>query len=409
MCRSDEISAKKSKKGTSSAPSSLTRTLRRLALVSAAVALLARSLPNMDLLNGMTTTMLIGKSQMQMSLLGFCVSPFVSRIEAELEREKQYATAFGEYSADDNQTWAEHGHMSEDSYAKESIYAVLYSLYQNAGKVVSDLGVEYEFTFNTWGITTEWGKKIAPTDPQRFGKASYGYFENFPTVQQYLANFGDSINMTEFGCGTAAGAHHVSTQVFPKARYTAVDMQGAAIATCNRLHAHERLSCLHVPEGVGNVKLDDRILSNSMDFLLVLETHIAEKEIGDDEKRIFAEVMRVLKPGGLFLWGNALPTHVWLEAERYLTEEAGFTEVERANNTELGVQARDQDAARVNVLVDQLLGDFVAFKAPFFGASCEQSVRKLLLNFYRHPGHTLYNRMVSNTDSYMHLVFQKPF
>jgi SAM-dependent methyltransferase len=406
MCRSDDIS---SDKKTRSATWSLTRTLRRLALFAAAVALAARSLPSMDILNGMTSSTLIGKTQMQLSLLGFCASPFVSRIEAELEREKQASTAFGQYSAGENQTWAKDGHMAEDSYMKESIYAVLYSLYQNAGKVVSDLGVEYEFTFNTWGITTDWGAaKIATNDPQRFGKASYGYFQNFPTVQQYLERIGGNVSMVEFGCGTGAGAHHVSTTVFPKATYTAVDMQGAAIATCNRLHAHERLSCMHVPEGVGNVALDDRIPSNSMDFLLVMETHIAEKEIGADEKRIFAEVMRVLKPGGLFLWGNALPTHVWIEAERYLTEEAGFAEVERANNTALGVEARDQDAARVDVLVDQLFGDFVAFKAPVIGASCEQAVRKMLLNFYRHPGHTLYNRMVHNTDSYMHLVFQKP-
>jgi SAM-dependent methyltransferase len=381
-----------------------------LGLIGAAVSVLASQAGvKYDFMNDFASTSRIGATQMQIALFGFCASDYPARVELELEREKQRDSAFAKYSAGENQTWAKDGHISEDSYAKESIYAVLYSLYQNTGKVVSDLGVEYEFTFNTWGITTDWvADKIAPNDPQRFGKASYGYFQNFPTVQQYLERIGGNVSMVEFGCGTGAGAHHVSTTVFPKATYTAVDMQGAAIATCNRLHAHERLSCMHVPEGVGNVALDDRIPSNSMDFLLVMETHIAEKEIGADEKRIFAEVMRVLKPGGLFLWGNALPTHVWIEAERYLTEEAGFAEVERANNTALGVEARDQDAARVDVLVDQLFGDFVAFKAPVIGASCEQAVRKMLLNFYRHPGHTLYNRMVHNTDSYMHLVFQKP-
>ena len=54
--------------------------------------------------------------------------------------EKHTATAFGEYSAGDgNQTFQGDGHVAEDSYMKESIYAVLYSLYQNAGQVPTDV------------------------------------------------------------------------------------------------------------------------------------------------------------------------------------------------------------------------------------------------------------------------------
>merc|ERR1719261_39941 len=98
----------------------------------------------------------------------------------------------------------------------------------------------------------------------------------------------------------------------------AIDMQKAAIDTCNRLHASDRLECIHIPSGVGNdggaVPLND----GSVDMVIILETHIAEKQIGPEEKAIFAEISRILKPGGYFLWGNAIPTDVWYDAEKYL-------------------------------------------------------------------------------------------
>ena len=41
--------------------------------------------------------------------------------------------------------------------------------------------------------------------------------------------------------------------------------------------------------------------------------------------QIFEEIRRILKPGGVFLWGNALPTRVWEEADVYFSSaESGF-------------------------------------------------------------------------------------
>ena len=42
----------------------------------------------------------------------------------------------------------------------------------------------------------------------------------------------------------------------------------------------------------------------------------------------------MLKPGGLFLWGNALPTRVWDAAVPYLNEN-GFKIVENLNHTQV--------------------------------------------------------------------------
>ena len=154
----------------------------------------------------------------------------------------------------------------------------------------------------------------------------------------------------------------------------------------------------------------------------------------------------MLKPGGLFLWGNALPTRVWLTAEKELTglgfdrlaSLCGNTRTRPAlslppppaplsaplagslmlrvfafilprNHTAGAVVARDEDEDRVNSYAAHLYAQYpLAFKMPVRGAMCEKVVDRLLLNFYRHPGTALYLKMVTGYDSYMHEVYQKP-
>jgi hypothetical protein len=56
------------------------------------------------------------------------------------------------------------GHVEEADYRKQSVYSLLYSVYRSVGEVKSDLGVPYEFTFNTWGY--EWPSQWGPTPGQ---------------------------------------------------------------------------------------------------------------------------------------------------------------------------------------------------------------------------------------------------
>ena len=112
----------------------------------------------------------------------------------------------------------------------------------------------------------------------------------------------------------------------------------------NQLRAQHKsdnpsLQCRLIPNGVGHISKKENDLvpanprngvprdTNSVDFVLISETHIADMQIGNLEKAIFKEVKRVLKPGGLFLWGNALPTRVWFAAMDYLPT-IGFELVE---------------------------------------------------------------------------------
>ena len=164
----------------------------------------------------------------------------------------------------------------------------------------------------------------------------------------------------------------VVSLVLPTVDYTAVDMQKAAIKTCKEKHAvgNDRLHCVWVEGGVGNEGNRVTIPDSSIDVVVISETHIAEANIGPEEKAIFSDIVRVLKPGGIFVWGNALPTYVWDQAAEYLPK-IGFEPCGELNHTKGAILARDEDEKRVDMYVDYLLGNFPVMKyVPHFGPQC---------------------------------------
>merc|ERR1719272_1378705 len=354
---------------------------------------------------------------MQLAMLGFCISPLVGKINSIVELDANNMCEPESPETSDCHKFSEDGGINEADYDKASVYSLLYSLYANVGQINSADNQTFEFTFNTWGIApTGFDEKdlqlqgIAPSgfgeeDPQRHGKSSYGYFVNSPDLQQYVEKLDGKVQIVEIGCGTGGGANHLSEKVFPKSKYMAIDMQKAAIDTCNRLHASDRLECIHIPSGVGNNGGSVPLADGSVDMVIILETHIAEQRIGPEEKAIFQEISRILKPGGYFLWGNAIPTDVWYDVEAYLPT-VGYKTIARWNNTKEAVIARDEDAPRVATVLEAIKQHHVAFKLPYFGLSCWEVIAKLLRNFYRDPSTALYDKMVRGTHSYMHYVFQ---
>jgi len=352
---------------------------------------------NFDVLNGLSSNTVYSNWQLQAIIGGFCLSPLPGQLLAAPARKDW----------DLNYTIEEHGHIDEDEYAVGSIYALLYSMYMNAPHLVSNHGVTYQFTFNTWGIAPS---PFPETEPQRHGKAAYAALVTQPPIMEYIKNLstGQKLQIAEVGCGTGAGANVITREVHPTSAYLALDMQAAAIDTCKRLHAtadNPGLTCRLVPNGVGLNGGPIPADNNTMDIVVISETHIAEVEIGALEKSIFAEIHRVLKPGGFFVWGNAIPTRTWHEGESYLTS-AGFELVHSKNHTKGAVVARDEDHDRVELVLDQLLDPYVATRIPYFGERCKSVGRKLIANFYRHPGTAMYLKMVSGEDSYMHQAYK---
>jgi SAM-dependent methyltransferase len=351
-----------------------------------------------NILSGFSEHNSLGPLGMQLAMSSFCLTGTYLSLQKEnkIGDDHMDPTKRGEVI-----NFSKTGEVPEDDYNKQSIYSLLYAGYRNAGVVLDTNNRPYRFTFNTWGVSNPNDKPFGPEYPQRHGMAAYHSLATMPAVAEYV-NKHPHAHFLEIGCGTGAGADLISRIVHPTIQYTALDMQKAAIETCIKLHAahdNPHLTCMHA-----NGKTLP-IADNSVDVVVVSETHIAEMEIGEEEKAIFAEMKRVMKPGGLFIWGNALPTKVWGDGTRYL-QENGFGTCGSTNITDRAILARDEDVGRVNSFLKQLLDAYPIFSAPIVGTPCRDTIEILIKNFYRHPGTDLYQRMEVGADSYMNLCHQ---
>lgn len=300
------------------------------------------------------------------------------------------------------------GDVPEGDYDKASLYSLLYAIYRSTGEVRCPRGVPYEFTFNTWGYDwpTAWGK--SPTreeDPQRFGRNAYTGLFQHQEVQAYVDAREGAVHVIEMGCGTGAGAHHICRDVLPRCTYQAVDMQQAAVDTCNRKYAPELAGRLRAHRSDATELAFE---SGSADFVVVNETHVTEMPgvITVEDRKFFDTAYRLLKPGGYLLWGNAIPTTTWQVCVDYL-QSLGLDKVAETDVTAEAIRARDYDKARIDAYVETAIANFVGFKIPVLGEKRKREADVALKNFARNPGTNLYDTMVTGTDSYRVLAFRK--
>jgi SAM-dependent methyltransferase len=299
------------------------------------------------------------------------------------------------------------GHVEEGDYDKRSIYSLLYALYRSMGEVKAEDGKPYEFTFNTWGYAwpKSWGAPPNNGDPQRYGRNAYSGLYHFDAVKKYVAERKGKVHVVEMGCGTGAGAHHVCTNVLPNCTYEAIDMQAAAIKTANRKF---------VPGLQGRLKATQAdatqlpVPDATADIVAVNETHITEWAgiVGVEDKQFFHHLVRVLKPGGFMVWGNAIPEATWEPSFEYL-ESLGMKLVENCDVTLEAIQARDEDKARIDAYADQCFQTFHAFRIPFLAEKKRLEADAALKNFARNPGTKLYDVMVDRTHTYRVVCLQK--
>ena len=114
----------------------------------------------------------------------------------------------------------------------------------------------------------------------------------------------------------------------------------------------------------------------------------------------------MLKPGGFFVWGNALPTRVWVAAEQYFkSDETDMQLTEFTNVTVNAVNARVEDEPRVNAFCNNM---FDRFPITHVMPQCRHVLDRMVKNFYRHPGTNLFKTMVTGYDSYVHMSASKP-
>jgi ubiquinone/menaquinone biosynthesis C-methylase UbiE len=300
------------------------------------------------------------------------------------------------------------GDISEDDYDKRSIYSLLYALYRSMGDVKSETGVRYEATFNTWGYAwpDAWGPSPnAADDPQRFGRNAYTGLYQSAVVREHIASKGGHVHIVEMGCGTGAGAHHVCSRVLPVATYQAVDMQQAAIRTCERKFV-PTLGGRLVAMCADATALP--IADGAADFIAVNETHVTEVRgvVTDEDKRFFGEAYRVLKPGGFVVWGNAIPDQTWDACFAHLGK-SGMRLASVTDVTTEAVRARDEDKARIDAFAEQCGRRFLGFRMPVLGKRKRLEAATALKNFCRNPGTRLYEDMRTRRDTYKVVALQK--
>ena len=81
-----------------------------------------------------------------------------------------------------------------------------------------------------------WSQVPPKTDSyaERLGTHVYSGLFECQQVKEYLVARSGKVHIVEMGCGNGAGANHICTNVLPNCTYEAVDMQQAAINTCER-------------------------------------------------------------------------------------------------------------------------------------------------------------------------------
>merc|ERR1739844_152534 len=109
----------------------------------------------------------------------------------------------------------------------------------------------------------------------------------------------------------------------------------------------------------------------------------------------------------MFVWGSALSTDVGRSVPSHLME-LGFEGCGSENHTQGAVQARIEDEDRTEMFMDYAASYFPVQSVPYFGDRCSKVVKKLVKNFYRHPGTALFKKMETGAHSYMHMCHSMP-
>ena len=124
----------------------------------------------------------------------------------------------------------------------------------------------------------------------------------------------------------------------------------------------------------------------------------------NEDKKVFDELIRILKPGGFFCWGNVIPDKTWKPCMDYLAKH--LTLLQSTDFTKEAIIARDLDKDRVEQYCKSIKDYLWISKVPIFNGFLNNIVL-LLKNFYRHPGTELYNEMVNGNDTYYHHIYKK--
>jgi SAM-dependent methyltransferase len=196
-----------------------------------------------------------------------------------------------------------------------------------------------------------------PTLNPQYAKVELpAHYLNKNSVKLVLEVIGDCVltdcRVLDVGCGRG-GTVFVLHQFFAAKTITGLDLSSSAIAFCR---AHHRYPEVRFQEGDA-----ERLPFADASFDVV--TNIESSLCYPDIRAFYAEVFRVLTPGGYFLYTDAMPVPVMSDHVTFL-KELGFI-VEREQDITTNVLLSCDEIARTRVQAydrqndPHLMGDFL--------------------------------------------------
>jgi len=187
--------------------------------------------------------------------------------------------------------------------------------------------------------------------------------------------------VVEVGSGRGGGASYISRYFQPKS-YMGVDISQGVIDFCNNYHEVEGLS---FKRGIAeDLPLED----NTYDALVNVESARCYSSLAT----FFAEVYRVLKPGGHFLFADMIEKEDVDEVDSTL-RASGLEYVNSTDFTENVVEALDKDHERRDGMISNKVPGFLK------GAFAEFAGTK---------GSNRYELFASGNMRYKHYIMRKP-
>jgi SAM-dependent methyltransferase len=188
-------------------------------------------------------------------------------------------------------------------------------------------------------------------------------------------------NVLEVSCGHGGGAAYL-TRAFAPRHYTALDLNGAGIRFCRQRHRADELD--FVQGDAEKLPFEE----NAFDTVINIEASHCYPSF----PRFLAEVARVLRPGGYFLYADFRFDDLFAEWDRAIASAPLQVLRTRNINTEV-LRGMNRNSSRSS--------DLVARHLP-------KSLHALGLDFAGAKGSRIYNGLSSGELSYRSYCLRKP-
>lgn len=250
---------------------------------------------------------------------------------------------------------------------KNSLYRILYWY-------ISTVDKNAEVTFMNYGYSTDHIKiKLDENDEKnRYSAQLYDFVAKGVDIE--------GKDILEVGCGRGGGLSYINRYLLPNSA-TGIDLSKKGIDFCRQYYSNEGLEFLH--GNAQNLNFHD----NAFDVVLNIES----SHRYDQMEKFLAEVYRVLKPGGFFLFADFRHENELEELTMQL-ENSNFQLIKVETITPNVLEALKYSSPERENLIHKLVPKF------FYS---------MVGNFAATEGTPSYNKFATHEFEYLFYIFMK--